>query len=304
MTMTTMMGSQEDTVAAEDYMPGADGVEQLVVELLKRRSERELAYALRRGLKDLNGGFSYSRKKGLTTLTAALREATLSPTLFAELQKNPELEVAPALIRCVLAPQSAASNSRSEEDPLTCRPAPPPHSPPADDEIISALHVLQGCCLLDPASRAAAGDERAVKVLVGRLPGFDAAVKEACLEALLALLLDDVDNQRELADNNGVTIISRSLMDASLPIHTRCQCAEFLHLLVTHVLAKSDIALSPTSEPLYTAAHAQRAVQNVIGTQATSVLLQSADLNPSSSTGASKSSLAALAQSVVHTLSR
>lgn len=49
-------------------------------------------------------------------------------------------------------------------DPVSCEEPTQVISPPNDYEVVLALRVLEGCCLLDRASRSVAAQHMAVKV--------------------------------------------------------------------------------------------------------------------------------------------
>eukprot|EP00850_Spirogloea_muscicola_P020358 SM000213S06823 [mRNA] locus=s213:136693:139110:+ [translate_table: standard] len=141
---------------------------------------------------------------------------------------------------------------------------PPPSSPPArlavsagarraaalalEDETVAALRVLEGCCLMEPLCREHAASFHAVQDHLERLlaAGSQPKLQGACLDALLALLLDSPTNQQELMRLKGMTTVARLSTNVHVDHATRSKCTEFIRLVVEQVLPEDgEAAQSP-----------------------------------------------------------
>ncbi|EFJ34712.1 hypothetical protein SELMODRAFT_405582 [Selaginella moellendorffii] len=216
-------------------------VAELVESLVAQRQRREVALRLREALRDVKANFSFARVKGLRRLLAFLMLAAASERgveLFRESQSYQELQVIPALFKHTLAPQKSPASAppvfNSSEEAAEVS------NPPTPAEIVLALRVLEGCCLVDNSSKAAAAHHMAVKELLDLLSATGIPERTACLDALLALLLDSPANQKEFEYYRGVSKICDSLKNRHVDVALRTKCAEFLLLLVGDILPKTE----------------------------------------------------------------
>eukprot|EP00850_Spirogloea_muscicola_P007989 SM000041S15548 [mRNA] locus=s41:797251:799328:+ [translate_table: standard] len=137
---------------------------------------------------------------------------------------------------------------------------PPPCSPPArravsaearraaalalEDETVAALRVLEGCCLMEPLCREHAASFHAVQDHLERLvaAGSQPKLQGACLDALLALLLDSPTNQQELMRLKGMTTVATLSTNVHVDPATRSKCTEFIQLVVEQILPEDGEA--------------------------------------------------------------
>ncbi|KAG6542027.1 hypothetical protein Mapa_016590 [Marchantia paleacea] len=197
--------------------------------LTNQRLYREVSLSLRTGLRDAKAEFSFLRVKGHRSLTKFLASAVKSEKiieLFLESQSYRELQVVPVLFEHTLAPLKRDSN---EQQVI---------SAPSSNEISLALRILEGCCLLDTSSRLLASRHAACKELLSLLLKCEQPEQSACLDALLAVLLDSPANQKELERIQGVMKIAELVKRTDMDDTIRLKCAEFLLLLIGQVLPK------------------------------------------------------------------
>ncbi|KAF0930477.1 hypothetical protein E2562_032903 [Oryza meyeriana var. granulata] len=157
---------------------------------------RDLAQSLRCGLRDAAAGFSFLRLRGLRSLLRALRsaaDADASVRLFRQSQALRDLQVVPVLFEHSL--------RRAQDDAvvtvgqvLGIEPAVKLRNPATDSEVALALRVLEGCCLLCQDCAAASHRYNAVKVLLNILMTRGMLEQRACLDTLLALMVDSSEN--------------------------------------------------------------------------------------------------------------
>ncbi|CAD6204202.1 unnamed protein product [Miscanthus lutarioriparius] len=103
-------------------------------------------------------------------------------------------------------------------------------NPATDSEVVLALRVLEGCCLLCPACAAAAHCYNAVKVVLNILMTRGILEQRACLDTLLALLVDCSENLTDFKEQDGLNKIAAIVKDANRDDNVRLKCSEFLLL--------------------------------------------------------------------------
>ncbi|KAM1816242.1 hypothetical protein ACFX12_000675 [Malus domestica] len=172
--------------------PPSTAVGDLVNSLTRQRVYREVVLALRSGLRDVRAEFSFLRVRGLLKFLRSVAESDSTINLFSQTQSLPELQVVPVLFRHSL-------NDSDDEivrnldhifgvEPLKIT------SPSTDSEVSLALRVLEGCCLLHPDSA----------VLMNILPTCGVIEQGACLDALIAIMLDSSANQMDFEAFHGI----------------------------------------------------------------------------------------------------
>ncbi|KAL3675224.1 hypothetical protein R1sor_025172 [Riccia sorocarpa] len=197
--------------------------------LTNQRLYREVSLRLRTGLRDAKAEFSFLRVKGLRSLAKFLQSAVESEKmieLFLESQTYLELQVVPVLFEHILAPRK-----RDSDDQRII-------NPPSVDEISLALRILEGCCLLDASSRLFASRHSACKELLSLVLKSEQSQQGACLDALLAVLVDSPANQKDFEQIHGVRKVAELVKATDMNDTTRFKCAEFLLLLIGQVLPK------------------------------------------------------------------
>ncbi|XP_017698449.1 uncharacterized protein LOC103707735 [Phoenix dactylifera] len=222
--------------AAEEPLAG-----ELLSSLERRRLYRDVVRALRSGLRDASADFSFLRLRGLRNLLKSLRSIADSDTailFFRHSQSIPELQVVPVLFMISL--------RQLEDDPIVVA----DHifgmeplkinSPATDSEVALALRVLEGCCLLHLGCAALAHQHKAVKVLVKILSTRGMLEQGACLDALISLLLDSPDNQKDFEACHGIKKIAELMKDKQVDDILRLKCGEFLLLLTGHVYERRE----------------------------------------------------------------
>ncbi|KAK8445609.1 hypothetical protein SEVIR_9G357200v4 [Setaria viridis] len=145
-------------------MPGAEqaGMRR-PTESERRRMYRDLALSLRCGLRDAAAGFSFLRLRGLRGLLRALHSADADLGLFRDSQAIRDLQVVPVLFEHSLR-KATGDAVVTVAQVLGMEPAAARlRNPATDSEVVLALRVLQGCCLLCPGCAAAAHRYNAVK---------------------------------------------------------------------------------------------------------------------------------------------
>ncbi|CAN6300392.1 unnamed protein product [Urochloa humidicola] len=198
----------------------------------RRRMYRDLALSLRCGLRDAAAGFSFLRLRGLRALLRALRSAADADDLgiFRDSQAIRDLQVIPVLFEHSLR-RPAGDAVVTVAQVLGMEPAAPRiRSPATDSEAVLALRVLQGCCLLCPGCAAAAHRYDAVKVVLNILMTRGILEQRACLDTLLALLVDCSENQMDFREQDGLNKIADIVKDPNRDDHVRLKCSEFLLL--------------------------------------------------------------------------
>lgn len=144
------------------------------------------------------------------------------------------------------------------------------------DALVSALDVMQGCCLMHYPSKGLVGiDTRAIKMMLSRLETFckmhggklvektsslsvprqalnkrasslvDAAAMDpiviiSCLDCLLAILVDHDLCQVEFRQQQGIAFLCDVINATSAPKEVRAKAAEFLLFLVRYFTESKD----------------------------------------------------------------
>ncbi|OWM75531.1 hypothetical protein CDL15_Pgr021695 [Punica granatum] len=165
-------------------------VEDLVSSLTDQRVYREVTLALRTGLRDARAEFSFLRVRGLRGLLKFLRSVSESDSaihLFSQSQSVPELQVVPVLFRHSL--RDSEEDSVASLDHIFSVEPMKKTSPSTDAEVALALRVLEGCCLLHRESTILAHRHKAIPVLMNILSTRGVAEQDACLDALISIIL-------------------------------------------------------------------------------------------------------------------
>lgn len=211
-------------------------VEELVASLKQRRVYREVRLALRSGLRDARAEFSFLRVRGLRCLLKFLRSVADSQStiqLFCLTQSLPDLEVVPVLFQHSLRETEEDRVANLDHifsvEPLKLT------NPSTDTEVAVALRVLEGCCLIHRQSTILAHQHRAIPVLLNILSTRGVLEQGACLDALIALMLDSTVNQMDFEACNGIEEVAAIIRDKQVEENLRMKCAEFLLLLIGHV---------------------------------------------------------------------
>ncbi|KAL9269886.1 hypothetical protein AKJ16_DCAP20182, partial [Drosera capensis] len=108
-------------------------------------------------------------------------------------------------------------------------------SPSTDAEVAVALRVLEGCCLLHRQSTLLAHQHKAIPVLMNILATRGVLEQGACLDALIALMLESTANQMDFESYNGIEEVTGLIRDKQVDENLRMRCGEFLLLLIGHV---------------------------------------------------------------------
>ncbi|XP_029123289.1 uncharacterized protein [Elaeis guineensis] len=194
--------------------PGDGQVGELVASLNRRRMYREVTLALRSGLRDAMADFSFLRIRGLRNLLKFLRsvgDSDASIRLFRHSQTFPELQVIPVLFQNTL--RQSKDNPVVTLDHIFGVEPMKIIGPATDSEVALALRVLEGCCLLHSGSASLAYKHKAIKVLINILSTRGVLEQEACLDALLALMLDCSSNQMVFEECRGIEKVTELIKD-------------------------------------------------------------------------------------------
>ncbi|BFG22003.1 hypothetical protein CerSpe_082770 [Prunus speciosa] len=237
--------------AESDSNPPATAVSDLVNSLTTQRVYREVTLALRSGLRDVRAEFSFLRVRGLRSLLKFLRSVAESDStinLFSQTQSLPELQVVPVLF------QNSLKDAEDEivrnldhifgVEPLKIT------SPSSDSEVSLALRVLEGCCLLHPDSAVLAHQHKAIQVLMNILPTRGVIEQSACLDALIAIMLDSSANQMDFEAFHGIEEVAELIRDKQVDENLRLKCGEFLLLLIGHVNGRDRPPLATVHEDI------------------------------------------------------
>ncbi|XP_062205750.1 uncharacterized protein LOC133907698 [Phragmites australis] len=195
----------------------------------RRRVYRDLALSLRCGLRDAAAGFSFLRLRGLRALLRALHStAGTGASLFPDSQTLRDLRVVPVLFEHSLRRANGDAVVTVGQvlgiEPARLR------NPATDSEIVLALRVLEGCCLLCPDCAATAHRYNAVKVILNILMTRGILEQRACLDTLLALLVNCSENLMDFKELEGLNKIADIVKDTNRDDHVRVKIAEFLLL--------------------------------------------------------------------------
>ncbi|GER46732.1 impaired sucrose induction 1-like protein [Striga asiatica] len=221
-----------------DSSPEADTpspVFEPIKSLDRQRLYRELTLAIRAGLREARAEFSFLRIRGLRSLLKFLQSVAQSEDtidLFCHSQSIPKLQVVPVLFQHSLkeAEELLATdlNHIFTVEPMKTA------SPATDAEVSLALRVLEGCCLLHRDSTNLARQHNAVTVLMDILATRGVLEQGACLDALIATMLDSCSNQMDFEICNGIEEVAHLIRDKQTEENLRLKCGEFLLLLFGH----------------------------------------------------------------------
>ncbi|XP_047955438.1 uncharacterized protein LOC125201395 [Salvia hispanica] len=211
-------------------------VAELVKSLDKQRLYREVTLALRTGLREARAEFSFLRIRGLRSILKFLRSVSQSDdtiNLFCHSQSIPALQVVPVLFQHSLkeAEDQLVTNLNHifSVEPMKIS------SPTTDAEVAIALRVLEGCCLLHRESTILAHKHKAITALMNILSTRGVLEQGACLDALVAIMLDSSSNQMDFEECNGIEEVALLIKDTQVEENLRLKCGEFLLLLIGHV---------------------------------------------------------------------
>uniref|UniRef100_A0A0D9XLM5 Uncharacterized protein n=1 Tax=Leersia perrieri TaxID=77586 RepID=A0A0D9XLM5_9ORYZ len=188
----------------------------------RRRMYRDMALSLRCGLRDASAGFSFLRLRGLRALLRSLRsaaDADASTRLFRQSQALRDLQVVSVVFEHSLRraqEESVVTVGQVlgiEIEPVKLR------NPATDSEVALALRVLEGCCLLCRDCAAAAHRLNAVKILLNILMARGMLEQRACLDTLLALMVDSSENLMDFMDHDGLTKVVDLVKDTQRDEH-------------------------------------------------------------------------------------
>ncbi|KAL8160502.1 hypothetical protein V2J09_002039 [Rumex salicifolius] len=178
---------ESQSPAAESGAAAAAAVVgELIGSLKQQKLYREVTLALRSGLRDARAEFSFLRVRGLRCLLKFLRSfadklipllSAVVPVLFQYSLKEVEEDIVANLDHIfTVEPMKLTSAS-------------------TDTEVALALRVLEGCCLLHRQSTVLAHQHKAMPILLNVLSTRGVLEQGACLDALIALMLDSTANQ-------------------------------------------------------------------------------------------------------------
>jgi hypothetical protein len=205
------------------------------------RAVSEVAAALRDGLDDVVSDYSYARTRGLLSLAAAVRlskcicacfhhplltpspavqvsRAAVTDTHVAALRHllhgRLEVDVLSVILGVSLSPQTPAL-ARARHDSADDSGTDPGEAlrQPDEGEAQAAQLLLRGCCVLDPATRRAAGALGAVDVLLQRALGAPSgsSARRGALDTLASVLFECPDNQVEFNRQRGASLVAGML---------------------------------------------------------------------------------------------
>ncbi|KAK4734741.1 hypothetical protein R3W88_009002 [Solanum pinnatisectum] len=221
---------------SESQTESPSAVAELISSLERQRLYREVTLALRTGLSDACAEFSFLRIRGLRVILKFLRSVSESDTtinLFCHSQYIPDLQVVPVLFRHSLR-DTEDQNVTSLNHIFTVEPM-EITSPSTDSEVSLALRVLEGCCLIHCESNVLAHQYKAIPVLMNVLSTRGVLGQGACLDALIAIMLDSSANQADFEACNGIEEVAILIRDKQVDEKLRLKCGEFLLLLIGHV---------------------------------------------------------------------
>nr|CAD1830285.1 unnamed protein product [Ananas comosus var. bracteatus] len=221
----------------ESAAAAAAAVGDLVAALSRRRVYREVTLALRSGLRDAQADFSFLRTRGLRRLLKFLRSSAAAAAsddslrLFRHSQSISELQVIPVLFQNTLHP-------RKENPDVTL------------NHIFGVEPSFRRLLSLHSGSAALAYKYKAVKVLVNILSNRGIPEQEACLDALIALMLESSSNQMDFAECHGVEKIAELIKDEQADEILRLKCGEFLLLLIGNLNGRENSPLANIQEDI------------------------------------------------------
>ncbi|MCD7465823.1 impaired sucrose induction [Datura stramonium] len=221
---------------SESQTESSSAVAELISSLERQRLYREVTLALRAGLSDARAEFSFLRIRGLRVILKFLRsvaEADTTINLFCYSQSIPDLQVVPVLFKHSLRDMEDQQVT-SLDHIFTVEPMEITSSS-TDSEVALALRVLEGCCLIHCESNLLAHQYKAIPVLMNILLTRGVLGQGACLDALIAIMLDSSANQADFEACNGIEEVAILIRDKQVDEILRLKCGEFLLLLIGHV---------------------------------------------------------------------
>ncbi|CAI0380476.1 unnamed protein product [Linum tenue] len=243
---------QTTTSSSSSASASATAVEELVNSLTKQRLYREVTLALRSNLRDARAEFSFLRLRGLRSILNFLRSVSLSDStisLYSLTQSIPDLQVVPVLFQHSLKDSDEDTVVESLDHVLGVEPM-RITSPSTDAEVALALRVLEGCCLLHRESTILAHHHKAIQVLMHILSTRGVLEQGACLDALVAIMLDSSPNQMDFEDCNGIEEVAMLIRDKQVDENLRLKCGEFLLLLIGHVNGRQGSPMASVHEDI------------------------------------------------------
>ncbi|KAK4749734.1 hypothetical protein SAY87_027183 [Trapa incisa] len=226
-------------------------VEDLVSFLTDQRVYREVTLALRTGIRDVRAEFSFLRVRGLRNLLKFLRTVSESDStiqMFTQSQTVPELQVVPVLFRHSL--KDSEEDSVASLDHIFSVEPMKINSPSTDAEVALALRVLEGCCLLHRESTILAHRQKAIPVLMNILSNRGVVEQDACLDALISIMLDSSANQMDFESCNGIEEVTDLIRDKQKDENLRLKCGEFLLLLIGQVNGRDKSPMATVHDDL------------------------------------------------------
>ncbi|GJM91256.1 hypothetical protein PR202_ga07615 [Eleusine coracana subsp. coracana] len=192
----------------------------------RRRMYRDLALSLRRGLRDAAAGFSFLRLRGLRALLRALRSAAdADPRLFRDSQAIRDLQVVPVLFEHSLrkANDDAVVTVGQVLGIEPARLRTPPRTPRS---------CSRSGCSKAAASSAPTAPPRRIGTMPSRY-GLATVIlnilmtrgileQTACLDTLLALLVDCSENLMDFKEQEGLNNIALIVKDTNRDDQVRC----------------------------------------------------------------------------------
>ncbi|KAJ3682129.1 hypothetical protein LUZ60_014702 [Juncus effusus] len=212
----------------------------------RRWRYRDVAQALRFGLRDLEADFSFLRLRGLRSLLKTLRCMTASESairLFRLSQSSRELQVVPVLFENSLRKMKEELSEISLGHLIGVEPI-KLNGPGSNSEIALALRALEGSCLLCKGCADLAYRYNAVKVLLNVLLSGGLMEQRACLDALIALLINSSANELDFKECQGINKLADLILDGRKDNSIRIKCAEFLLLITGNAHEKQEADLS------------------------------------------------------------
>ncbi|XP_048422064.1 uncharacterized protein LOC103957409 isoform X1 [Pyrus x bretschneideri] len=188
--------------------PSPTAVSYLVNSLTQQRVYREVKLRLRSGLRDVCAEFSFLHVRGLLKFLRSIVEFDSTINLFSQTQSLSELQDSDDEIVQNL-------DHIFGVEPLKIT------SPSTDFEVSLMLRVLEGCCLLRPDSAVLAHQHKAIQVLMNILPTRGVIEQGACLDALIAFMLDSSANQMDFEAFHGIEEVVGLIRDKQIDENLR-----------------------------------------------------------------------------------
>jgi len=227
------------------------------------RRNRELQFQLTCWIAKLRTKHSYVRIEALTEMLAFMRTMTEEDQeAFIRLQNSMDENLAYQIWNNVLDPKANQ---------------PPPHKSKESEarvistsEIVDALEVVQGCCLLHYPSKQLIGVEcQGVKVLLEHVTSAQSVhVQLSALDTLLALMVDAEEVQQLFHAQQGLKALIELLKHKSTRSEVRHKLSAVLLFMIRYFTELRE--------------ENKQRVQSLLGEKLTNALLQSVQLTNSS----------------------